>query len=898
LSLGGVQFALALVLLCLTTASLKAAPGVIYANDFEAYTAVATALADEATDADPVGIEWNMADDTPLGAANGSGVQVIDWLPNHAASPTKALLLRSGTQAQIYLHDARSGSRYQLDFWVYSVKTPPANRGWYVLLRGEGSDINGDDYLAYQSLRDNTTNTIRYYDGVGPGTAAWVNTGIPHATNAWQHHRIVIDPNALKFDVYLDDMVTPVLTGGDLSRCEVGVPTIIQLYHEGNTADDGYCVFDDISLTVDDPRDLTTTFIEGFESYPARVNPDDDADPQGPWVTTEVDGTGLGRLRAPVKVQVVDSTVDSNAVKAHSGNKCLKLEAGQRAGSTLAWGVPPQSDVQITWWAYVPASVDGQTATYLRMSLYGAENFNTVAGDNALLGYGSRDATTGDETSLTYYITGWLDSGVDYIPNTWEEYRLTTHANQGRYTIVKNPSTSPQVITDRAPMIGTATNWLPVFMAAWSSSNGTNHPPVYVDDIEIKSLVANAEPLPEPYVPTINGERFTNFTKIVTGGTIGDVAVDPRDNTTILFTMDVASGGGGIYRAGKVASGNWAVDPTPVVGGLSNPSGIVVAEDGTLWWVHDFTMALMRLKAPWAANTPELVVTNFGSSIVDDDTIDLAITPASMTGSRGQPNWIAIADRGCDGDTNNAVLIQDPNTTTLYQTNNTFLVDKTLHDIGNGNLNAITALPASGEVVALSEDGFITAINGDGTLRYIYPMTLWPIGATVTAAALAVDPTTGRLWLADEATDEIWSIDASVGGPATPDIKELSFPLIVASRPERTMDFHDPTLAFAPDGKFLAVTDTSVVNGGGRLIIFHSEPIVYPSFSLTNVTRTAQGVVLNWSPVGAVTYDVLRATEVGQAASYQAVATNITSLNFTDTSAPAGAAFYRVVAKP
>ena len=202
----------------------------------------------------------------------------------------------------------------------------------------------------------------------------------------------------------------------------------------------------------------------------------------------------------------------------------------------------------------MPASVDGTTATYLRMSLYGAENGNCLAGDNALLGYGSRDATIGDDTSLTYYVTAWLDSGINYTPDTWEQYRLTTHTSQGRYTIVKNPtSANPEIIADRAPFVGTATNWSPVFMAAWSSSNGTNHPPVYVDDIEIKSLVSNPDPLGEPYTVSLVGNRFTNYTKITTGGTIGAVAVDPRDNTTILFTQDSAPGG--IYRATKVASG-------------------------------------------------------------------------------------------------------------------------------------------------------------------------------------------------------------------------------------------------------------------------------------------------------------------------------------------------------
>jgi hypothetical protein len=123
------------------------------------------------------------------------------------------------------------------------------------------------------------------------------------------------------------------------------------------------------------------------------------------------------------------------------------------------------------------------------MSLYGVEGTSTYAGDKALLGYGSRDGTIGDATSLTLFTTAWIDSGVDYSPGVWEEYRMTTHNNEGRYSIVKNPSSgSPTVIVDRATYVGTAPTWGPTLMAAWSSSNGTGHPPVYIDDIEIKSF--------------------------------------------------------------------------------------------------------------------------------------------------------------------------------------------------------------------------------------------------------------------------------------------------------------------------------------------------------------------------------------------------------------------------
>ena len=75
-----------IVLLIFSAAfQLKAAALVLYTNDFEAYSNVATNLADT-SDADPIGAEWNLADDNALNPTTaGAGVQVIDWL-SHSGS--------------------------------------------------------------------------------------------------------------------------------------------------------------------------------------------------------------------------------------------------------------------------------------------------------------------------------------------------------------------------------------------------------------------------------------------------------------------------------------------------------------------------------------------------------------------------------------------------------------------------------------------------------------------------------------------------------------------------------------------------------------------------------------------------------------------------------------------
>ena len=441
-----------------------------------------------------------MQDDDPATETGaGTGVQVVNHL---ASSGSQSLLIRSGSEAQVHIQAPRSGSSYQFDFNINTAKGA-GDRNFYLILRAMGSDTNGEDFMAYRSDRA-AGNALFYYDGIDPDTG-WIAVPAEHSDGAWQHHRFVFHMRTLTFDLYIDDMENPVVTGGQLSRSGAAVPTMIILRHEGNSADDGYFVLDDLSLTVEDSVDLSATFTEGFEDYPAAAPfSTDDANPLGPWITTEADGTGNQKPLNPLKVQVVDS----NVVTPHSGEKALKIEGGQRAGVSFAWGSMPQQDVRITWWAMVPMSVDGAVANYLRMSLYGTEGGRTDEGDSALLGYGSRDANVGDGTSLTIYTSGWVDTLADYAPSTWEEYELTTHVDQGSYTIIKNPgSENPVMVADRAPFIGSAASWGPHWMVGFSSSNGDAHPPVYLDDIRIESLTTSVEPLPDPYEITLPGGK-------------------------------------------------------------------------------------------------------------------------------------------------------------------------------------------------------------------------------------------------------------------------------------------------------------------------------------------------------------------------------------------------------
>ena len=894
----------AAALVCGLATQLGAATTTIYSNDFESSTDVATSPADT-TDADPAGLEWSIVDDAALDPTTaGAGVQVINWLTNTAGNPTKCLLLRASSEAQINLRNAKSGTRYQFDFWAYIARDAASDRSFYILLRGEGNDYNGADYIAYRTDRATGSSKLFLYDGVksAPG---WVDIGGSYVSYVWQHHRLVIDPNTQLVSVYVDDMVTPVTTVGRVARSEVAVPTLVRIVNEANSINDNWWALDDFSLTVENDPSLAPTFEEGSESYPARVSASDDADPAGPWITTETDGVsdGGGRPAAPQKVQVVDSSV----VAPHSGSQSLKLESGQRAGVSLGWGDTPQRDVQITWWARVPQAVQSSPtadAVYLRMSLYGVEGASSYAGDCALLGYGIRrqnSTNVGDGLKLIYHNNGaWQETPVNYTPDVWEEYRLITHTSSGKYTIIKGPSSAnPEIVVDREPFISGTTAVGPIFMAGWSSSNGTNHPPVYVDDIEVKSLVADAEPFGIPYAVTNYGTRFTNWTVLSVNVPIGRPIVDPRDNTTILCALDAEpSAGGGIYQVQKVAPGNWRVDPTPIVSGLDRPSGLAMQADGTLWWTHDYnsdyTRSVARLKWPWANNTVETIIADVGDDLTetDDDAIDLVIAPSGFNGAIGQPGWIVVADRGVDGNANNGVYVIDPATTLLSQTNySNWLLSPTTSDLG-GDLTSIAAVGTT-EVATLSVDGYLVAIDADGTKRYINAWNLWPASGPNAGQAIAQDPVTGRIWAADDLKDELWSIDSTTGD----DVREVGFPLNDPQRPDRQIRFHDPAMAFAPDGSFLAVSDGSLTTGG-RLIILHNESFSVPNFAITSVTPTPLGCELKWGSAGAVKYNVQRSTNVASAGSLQNIATNLTTLEFTDTNAPPDAAFYRVMALP
>jgi hypothetical protein len=221
-----------------------------------------------------------------------------------------------------------------------------------------------------------------------------------------------------------------------------------------------------------------------------------------------------------------------------------------------------------------------------------------------------------------------------------------------------------------------------------------------------------------------------------------------------------------------------------------------------------------------------------------------------------------------------------------------YLVPPSVISVGAVNLNAITPVPTSGEVAVINGDAFIYLVNGDGAIRSILPAIYEDPGVIINPTAIAADPNTGRIWLADNVFKEIWSIPTSGDEPER---REVDFTLIEGSRPDSNITFHDPGLSFAPNGSIFVVTDSSTSNGGGRIHIFHNDA-PSSSVTITQGTRTANGFELAWTSSPGATYKVQRSTNLADG--FTDLSGNLTASNYTDATPPATFAFYRIIQVP
>jgi hypothetical protein len=535
----------------LTSLPLAAQTTTVYSENFDEYTTYAATNLNDTTYAFPTQATPAMVVGAlginPAGGVANSGVQLVNWLSH---SGTQSLLVRSDCEADVNLYNASSGSSYQLDFWLYVHKSGPTGtagtKNFYIRPGGMGSDNNGDDYIAYRSDRTQGSDKIYNYNGITGG--GWSLVGASTIENTWQHHRLSVNTTTRIVNIYIDDMTTPVYTG-PIARPDVSVPTLFRIENEGTTVNDGYFAIDDITLTVSNAVNLSAPFTEGFENYAEGASP-----AGGPWITVACNGTGANAALNASKVQVVGT----NTIMPHSGTNCLMLQGGERGGVTLAWGVPPQSDVQITWWANVPTvSFAGVTEDLLNVSLYNTGGGNTFEGVSAELSCGiveQSSTSVGGPESLLYYNTKWLDTTQVYTPNTWVQYQLTTSNYQGTYSLVMNPgSGSPVVLVSKAPFISVGSPSGPAFMASWASSTGSPAP-VYIDDITIQSISGPTPPPP----PTPSGPYTARIL---------------ADSPTAYYSLQEQPGSYTLYdsSASGTHDGTWGYDTSGLYPELGEP---------------------------------------------------------------------------------------------------------------------------------------------------------------------------------------------------------------------------------------------------------------------------------------------------------------------------------------
>lgn len=71
----------------------------------------------------------------------------------------------------------------------------------------------GKSLAAHASIVGMLSSYIQVYNGNGSGGGSWVSTGVLAVNNDWYMIKIVLDHDAKTWDCYVDDMVTPKLTG-------------------------------------------------------------------------------------------------------------------------------------------------------------------------------------------------------------------------------------------------------------------------------------------------------------------------------------------------------------------------------------------------------------------------------------------------------------------------------------------------------------------------------------------------------------------------------------------------------------------------------------------------------------------------------------------------------------
>ena len=333
---------------------------------------------------------------------------------------------------------------------------------------------------------------------------------------------------------------------------------------------------------------------------------------------------------------------------------------------------------------------------------------------------------------------------------------------------------------------------------------------------------------------------------LVLPSSAGDTAFDPTDGNKLYVTVDATSAAGGaIYRVNTLSGGVMVVGD--LVTQMDNPSSLAFTASGDLYVTQDYAGDISVIPAPrnGAPYTVSKVIEQFVGA-GDDDPIAIGIAPAAFTGVVARPGDLIIADRGRDGDAPNDFYVYTPGSTpgdpgTPTDPNafiNYLAPTPTLGAYDNVNINDFDFSLDGASIYTLFANGTIVQLDPSGNILKEASIA----GASLTnPAALATDPVTGRIWVASDDLDEVWSLD-----PATSTgQRELKFARTGATAPA-AIDFNDPSIKFSADGSLLTVSDAYTP---GYVWVFKKATGTNHAPVVKIVTDPASGIMANSTAV-------------------------------------------------
>jgi hypothetical protein len=305
-------------------------------------------------------------------------------------------------------------------------------------------------------------------------------------------------------------------------------------------------------------------------------------------------------------------------------------------------------------------------------------------------------------------------------------------------------------------------------------------------------------------------------------GTISAVVWDPTSapsgqfpNGRIYFTNREQTTGtavGGLY---SVDANTGAVAflglPSNTANTNANPSSITIDNSGTVYVGRDVSSAIFRVNNPSGALTTTQMLGNYGTATTDDDPISISYVKST--------NQIMIFDQGLDTDLTPAISVMNststsgsPSYTTIWSTTQT---------VDNNIRGAFSALDNHGYFTyadTLIESGGMTAIYRLSLGGTVETILLNGYTASLTIDdGIAANPIDGSVWLpvnTGGTTRSYLRVDAANAPLQSPGVYLAN---VTQEFTASDLNAGQNSLAFSPDGRFLAVANP---DGADTLYLF------------------------------------------------------------------------------